>query len=440
MTVMHQRNLLSVTGSPRFIVSLENLRGMMQQVQKSNNMFHAYLQNMMNRSQPQGNIAPNGHQGHPSLDMARSSLPQQQMPPQPQSLLPNRPPVNLRPPPVMKKPSISAQPPPQASTSAAVSTPTPPPAYSALTPAANTPTPTHTASSPQAPKSPKVKASAKPKAPPKRRPSVKNAPAPAPPPAEHQPQTPASSSSGPGNASGSGSGSNTKRQRDEEPSIASTLGASPSGSVANEPSPPKRIKTEWEGPPNEALKKKNEAADNVKTEEDASAFLEQMTELIKMAAGGEGQESLTSDISDTLDQILKGYSDTPDGMLSSLGESSRMHASSPPPTNLPIQDEFFEFIDFSSFATVEDDDDGSKAPTPDLSSSSTNPSPGSGSEADAAHHALLSSTEVKTEDRPDPLRLGTWKEIDGGESAYYQSSDWKWDSPMATQEWAIFPS
>lgn len=437
--MIHQRNLLSVTGSPRFIVSLENLRSMMQQVQKSNTMFNAYLQTMMSRNQqPQGNMAPNGHQGHPSLDMARPSLPQHQMPTQP--VLPNRPPVNLRPPPVMKKPSISAQP-PQPSTSAAVSTPTPPPAYSALTPVASTPTPTHTASSPQAPKSPKVKAPAKPKAPPKRRGSVKNTLAP-PPLAEQQSQTPvASSSSGPGNASGSGSGSNTKRQRDEEPSIASTLGASPSsGSAANEPSPPKRIKTEWEGPPNEALKKKNEAAENVKTEEDASAFLEQMTELIKLAAGGEGQESLTSDISETLDQILKGYGDTPDGMLSSLGESSRMHVSSPPPTNLPIQDEFFEFIDFSSFGTLEDDDDGSKAPTPDLSSSSTNPSPESGSEADAAHHALLSSTEFKTEDRPDPLRLGTWKEIDGGESAYYQSSDWKWDSPMPTQEWAIFPS
>ncbi|KAF9466460.1 hypothetical protein BDZ94DRAFT_1233709 [Collybia nuda] len=430
VTVAHQRTLLSVTGSPRFIVSLENLRGMTQQMQKSSHTFTAYLQSMMNRNQQ---VMSNGHPIHQPLDMARSSLPQHTMPPQP--MLPNRPPVNLRPPP--KK---LTQPPPQPSSSAPVSTPTPPPAYSPLTPAANPPTPNHGASSPQAPKSPKGKAPPKAKAPPKRKMSVKNTPAAAP--TEQQPQTPASNS-GPSNASGSGSGNTIKRQRDEEPSISSTLGASPSsGSVANEPSPPKRIKTEWDGPPDEALQKKNEAAENIKTEEDTSVFLERMTELIKMAAGGEGQESLTSDISDTLDQILKGYSDTPGGILSGMGESSRMHgpsSSSPPPT-IPIQDEVFEFIDFSSFGNVEDDDDGSKAPTPDLlSSSSTNPSPESGSEADAAHHALLSSID-KTDDGPDPLRLGPWKEIDGGESAYYQSNEWKWDSPMSTQEWAIFPS
>jgi hypothetical protein len=418
-------------------------------------MFTSYIHSMMNRNQqqtqhqqqqPPNNVAPSGHSSHPSVDITRPSLPQHQVPPQP--LLPNRPPVNLRPPPIVKKSSTSTQLPPSmqpSSSAVAVSTPTPPPAYSALTPAANAPTPTHAPSSPQAPKSPpKGKASAKSKAVPRRRMSVKNAPVP--PPSEQQPQTPASSS-GSGNASGSGSGNNTKRQREEEPSIATALGASPpSGSAANEPSPPKRIKTEWEGPPNEDLRKKNEAIENIKTEEDASAFLEQMTELIKMAAGEEGQESLTSDISDTLDMILKGIGATPDGLdgrgMSShgLGESSRMQTSSPPPANPPI-DEFVEFFDFSSFGTMDDDDDGSKAPTPDLlSSSSTNPSPESGSEADAAHHALLASTDIKTEDTPDPLRLGTWKEIDGGESAYYQSSDWKWDSPMPTQEWAIFTS
>ncbi|RDB30960.1 hypothetical protein Hypma_000130 [Hypsizygus marmoreus] len=449
-TVQQQHSLLS-NGGP-YIVTFELLKNMMLQVQQSNELANNYLSKAYNRPQqlPQSQQQPHHHQSppggmppsHPPQDMTRPSIPhlpqQQQQQQQPQvPHPPNRPPVNLRPPSIMKKPSVST---PNTSATAAISTPTPPPAYSASTPVASAPTPTQTASSPQAPKSPKGKAPAKPKAPPKsRRASVKNQnpPAPPPPPPE-QPQTPASSSGG-----------NTKRQREEEIPAANAFGASPvaSGSgAASEPSPPKRIKTEWEGPPSEALKKKTDAVENIKTEEDASAFLEQMTELIKMAAGGEGQESLTTDISETLDMILKGYGTVPDGSegahnLSSLGlgESSR---TSPPPTKPPA-DEFVEFFDFSSFDPLEDDDDdGSKAPTPELiPSSSTNPSPESNSEADP-HHALLSSTETKTEDFPDLLRLGTLKEIDGGESAYYQPGDWKWDSPMPTleQPWAIFTS
>lgn len=187
--------------------------------------------------------------------------------------------------------------------------------------------------------------------------------------------------------------------------------------------------------------KKQEAIDDIKTEEDASAFLEHMAELIKLAAGDEGQESLTSDISQTLDEILKGYggpvTDLPESSSSMLSE---LPSVSPAAVKPPV-DEFVEFFDFSSFGNVDDDDSLSKAPTPDLiSSSSTNPSPESNSESDAAHHALTS--DVKVEERPDPLRLGVFKEIDGGESAYYQNPDWKWDSPMPTleQPWAIFTS
>ena len=201
-----------------------------------------------------------------------------------------------------------------------------------------------------------------------------------------------------------------------------------------------------DAPPKPEVDPRAEAVENIKTEEDASAFLEQMTELIKMAAGEEGQESLTSDISETLDQILKGYGSFPESSdpglsLGGLGESSGTNSSAP--TKAPV-DEFVEYFDFSSFGAADDDDDGSKAPTPELiSSSCTKPSPESGSEADAAaHQALVSSMEMKTEEIPDLLRLGTWKEIDGGESAYYQPGDWKWDSPMPTQEppWAIFTS
>jgi len=147
-----------------------------------------------------------------------------------------------------------------------------------------------------------------------------------------------------------------------------------------------------------------------------------------------------------LDTIFKGFGastdDSAGGSMSSLGmggDGSVSQAGGPP----PHVDEFVEFFDFSSFGTLDEDDAGSKAATPDLiSSSSTNPSPESNnSEVDPAHQALTSS-DVKSEDFTDHLRLGVWKEVDGGESAYFQSGQWKWDSPMQSldQPWAIFNS
>ncbi|KAF9059424.1 hypothetical protein BDP27DRAFT_1341465 [Rhodocollybia butyracea] len=235
-----------------------------------------------------------------------------------------------------------------------------------------------------------------------------------------------------------------KRQREEdseaslsqaipEPNVTS---ASP---VANEPSPPKRAKTDWEGPISESLQKKNQAVENVKTEEDATQLLEQVTELIKMAPT-EDQASLSSDISDTLELILKGYGGMPDSdaSFSSLGLGESLDASSSG-SQLPSSNDFTEFFDFSLFPNEEEYE--SKVGTPDLiSSSSTNPSPESQADADPSHHATA-LLDVKQEEY-DPLRLGTLKEIDGGESAYYQSTDWKWDGTMTTleQPWAIFNS
>ncbi|KAG5651516.1 hypothetical protein H0H81_008353 [Sphagnurus paluster] len=419
VTVNQQRNLLnSPTNNPRYLVGLDILRNMMSQVVSANEAISAYFSSQIRPQQGQPPLPPGGNMplNNSTPDMSRplvQSIPPQQLPSQP----PNRPPVNLRAPPIKKQ---------NASTPAAISTPTPP-AYSASTPVASTPTPTQTASSPQAPKSPKTKAPAKPKnPPPKRRPSTASARNP-PTPISHaaeQAQTPTPNGS-----------SSTKRPREEDTFEASP-GASGS-SAANEPSPPKRIKTEWEGPPSDALVKKAEAVENVKTEEDASAFLEQMTELIKRV--GEGQESISSDISDTLEMILKGCGTVPESSetaLSSLSSLSGLGESNIPSSS-STKDEFIDFFDFSRYGAGDDDnDDDSK--TPDLlpsssANSSTNPSPESGTEADAGHHAPSSS---------DLLRLGNWKEIDGGESAYYQSGDWKWDSPMPTQEqpWAIFTS
>lgn len=217
--------------------------------------------------------------------------------------------------------------------------------------------------------------------------------------------------------------------------------------ASNAPSP-KKAKTEWEGERSEALVKKEEQIENIKTDDDANAFLEQMAELIRLAAGNDGQESLTSDISETLDMILKGVGqDTTDpGTMASLTMGNVVGRPSSPSSLLASTDEFQDFLDFTSCAA---DDDYSKPATPDLVvSSSTNPSPESASDsADAAGHAAAGASAAtklanfKIEDSydSDPLRLGVWKEIDGGESAYYQSDKWNWDGPMPVldQPWAF---
>lgn len=177
----------------------------------------------------------------------------------------------------------------------------------------------------------------------------------------------------------------------------------------------------------------------MKSEEDATAFFEQMSELLRMATSNEGQEStLTSDLTETLDMLLKGCSAVPDAPDASLGLLDMRESS--PQSLLSSNDEFGQFFDFSSFSAIEDDDSVSKAPTPDLISSlSTNPSPES--EAETSPHTLPYG-DVKVEEFSDPLRLGTLKEIDGGESAFFHSNEWKYDGPMPIldQPWAIFTS
>jgi len=336
----------------------------------------------------------------------------QQHPPMVTSLRP--PPVSLQPP--IKRGTKAHQP---SGSVGIVSTPSPVPTQSASTPAASAPTPT--ASSPPATKSPKARA------PPKAKPARRTSKAV---PVTTPATEPVASSS-----------ANAKRQREEEAAV-NSLGTS-SGDIANEPSPPKRAKTEWDSPPSEELQRKNEAAENIKTEEEASVFMEQITELIKSA--GVEQSALTTDISETLDMILKGYGSVPDSSDNAgamlLGESRNIRELTPPVSS---NESFEEFIDFS-FGALDEEENTSKAPTPDLvPSSSTGPSPESNTESEAPNHNFLSASssigEHKLEDMSDPLRLGLWKDIDGGEAGYYQSNDWKWDSPMNSldQAWAIF--
>lgn len=331
--------------------------------------------------------------------------------------------------------SVALQPPPTKNKKQPISTPSPAAIPSVSTPVANALTPTLTAASPSAAaKSPKVKANKqKPVTPkePKRRLSkavpMGNTTA-----ESSQPSTSGSMSSNPG-----------KRPREEE--MTTTQGGLSSGEseVANEGSPPKRAKTEWEAQPTEAMLRKDEEIANIKTEEDVTIFFNQMQELIKAAGSQEDGQQMTTGISRTLDMFLKGYSpgaDAMDGLAGGSGSVGELRELTPPPG--PLNDTLDEFFDFS-FGTVEDED--SKAATPDLVSSA-NPSPESNHDGDTAHHLLSSAStstiEVKTEDASDILRLGIWKEIDGGEATYYQMPDSRWDGPMTTvdQPWAIFNS
>jgi len=240
-------------------------------------------------------------------------------------------------------------------------------------------------------------------------------------------------------------------KRPPEEDVAATLTAvAPSeAEVSNAPSP-KKAKTEWQGEPSEALVKKQQEVDNIKTDEDAAAFFDRMKELFAMTASTDNE--IHHELASTLDQILAGVAQEPADAAATAAALSIHGAgdAGPPPTALspligPANDAFSEYIDFSSFTTLEDEDNDSKAPTPDLvPSSETNPSPESGSEGESSG-STGSPDKTKIDepgDRSDPLRLGALGEIDGGESAYYQASEWKWEGPMYTldQPWAISTS
>ncbi|KAJ7575874.1 hypothetical protein C8J56DRAFT_1171771 [Mycena floridula] len=96
------------------------------------------------------------------------------------------------------------------------------------------------------------------------------------------------------------------------------------GLVPNKPSPPKWVKTEWDGPPTEAIRKQNEAVEKaLQSDDEAMAFFDKMTELLSQATNAETQESsdLSADLTETLNQILKGCSAIPDAPDSSLLDS-----------------------------------------------------------------------------------------------------------------------
>lgn len=189
----------------------------------------------------------------------------------------------------------------------------------------------------------------------------------------------------------------------------------------------------------------------MKTEEDTVKFLEQMSSwLTQMGGESDGQDSLKTEIAESLDEILRAYPvAADDGMSLSFIDSINVGGSSSPK---PAAIDPAEFFDFTMYGLSEEDA-GSKADTPDLvqASSSVGPSPGSASETEV-HLPVSASTGADTAKVVDPksepsggdsMSQELWRAIDGGESAFYNSSDnWKWDQPMPPldQPWAIYSS
>ena len=436
--VQQQREALASNPS-QYYMPLQWVKAMIVQATQTNQVFHQWVNNAMRASQ-----AAEVSQPH-----ASTSAPTQPGPPNPQ-LRPPAAPV-ARPPTAQSSVPTSALSPtgPHAHTPAAsgaspqaVSTPS----LSKKTPkpsgdVASASTPSH-ASPPQTPKSPKNKP--KPKPQPKARKPSKVLPVPgASSPAETKPPTPAAAAT-PASAPTPEPMAGSKRPREEEP-VASTSTSTPPSA--------KKIKTEWDDASSDTLLKRQAEADGAKTDEDTVKFLEQMSSwLTQMGGEGDGQDSLKTEIAESLDEILRAYPvAADDGMslaASSFIDSINVGSSSPRQTALDPA----EFFDFTLYGLPEEDA-GSKADTPDLvqASSSVGPSPGSASETE--HPPASASTGADTakivEPKSEPPSGGDsmsqdlWRAIDGGESAFYNSSDnWKWDQPMQPleQPWAIYSS
>lgn len=289
-------------------------------------------------------------------------------------------------------------------------------------PAANsphTPAPAN-AASPQTPQTPKNKPKPKPKI--KRKQSTTTAPT-----AVEEKKEAAESSTAAASTSTAATKTGNKRPREEDT-------AAPVAS-------PKRTKTDWEGPPSNTQEQRAKAAEEApKDDEAASEFVDDM---MRQFAQFEGDATpLVSGINAILATVMPGAAGA-DGAVGASGLEGDS-------TDILGDDlfDFSQYLDFDAGLGT-----GTVGATPELvHGSSANPSPESGSEAEgAANAAPASSASDKTPGSldlgfgalDDPLHIGAWSEIDGGETSYYHGGvGWRWDAPMPTtdQPWAISTS
>ncbi|KAI0261553.1 hypothetical protein BC834DRAFT_940755 [Gloeopeniophorella convolvens] len=391
--------------NPRYVLELHTIRGMIQEADNMDKGLRHGLAVLGRQLPPAFPHASGPSAPQPPPSMAAPAFGQPAT-----SAMPNAPAAAPRPPHAAVPPQRHQRKPSQAQTAgAAVSTPTPPPMHAVSTPTPQAATPSITAPSPQTPKSPgKGKAPAKPKPAPRRKSTKANTLDTS----ASTPATAATPASAPTPADGKGG---HKRPHEDEGE-----GATPGGVSA--PSP-KRVKSEWEGVPNEEVRKRDEQAESVKTDDQALAFVESVTKFID-----ENPESAEA-ASNALDEILRACpptGDFDDSTLSSFSGFGDLPPASP--HHLPANDMMSEFLDLAAW------DD---TPTPDLvAGSSTNPSPESASDQDHPHTGNAGpSPQISNVKEEDMIRSTTWKEISGAPDPMFHSvPGWKWEGMMDTPE------
>ena len=392
--------------NPRYVLELHTIRGMIQEADNMDKGLKTVLAGLGIRSQ--GPMMPSTPQPPPQPTPATAAQFAPSVPP----TAPSAPTTVPRPPhaaTLHRKKQSQSQP-----LGMTLSSPTPPLIPSTSTPTPQVTTPGITAPSPQTPKSPKPKPAPKAKQPPRRKVSAKTnsvgTPTPAP-----APSTPTSSApvDGKGGA---------KRVREDETDA-------PTPGVQSAPSP-KRAKPDWEGPPNEEARKRDEEAENVKTDEQANALFEHLAKLID-----ENPESAEA-ASNALDAILRTCPTAPEMDDSRVAPSLNFPDLQPMSPSHPVGQDFFgDYIDYSAF------DD---TPTPDLvAGSSTNPSPESASDQDHPHtNRAGSSPQIRNGKKNDAYEFlppAAWREISGVDTMFHQAQGWKFDGTLDAPDsaWAI---
>lgn len=438
--------------NPEYMLDLNMVKRLFQMVMTFRNQSASLLQQTdKNRLGPPGGGTGDGFPPQPPLPPSASPAQQPIPQPNPHSIPPAVPP-NAAPSNVQQnRPTTTTQPsniPTKGKQQTSMlnapgNQPTPvapSPAASVVTPSQSVAaaSPTNHAS-PQTPKSPKARNTAKkPAAKQARRPSKAIAPST---PTAEQASTPASSAPTPATIASTPDNKENplKRQREADSSNGQTSNdQSSSSSSSNDDGPVvKRLKGEWENTPDTSVPKHEEEAAAITTNEQAADFFSQMTELMQMVNGSEGQ-SMPSEVSDVLSQVLKSAGSFSGLADSSLGDEASGTSSKSP--KLASQDEFTEYFDYSYFKDEE---------SPDLtanSSTSTGGSPESNL-AETGMHAPPPDTSKSTDSKLatldvfDPSHLGFLGEIDGGEAEYYTFREGlRWDEmPSSAQDthWAI---
>ncbi|GJJ08450.1 hypothetical protein Clacol_002668 [Clathrus columnatus] len=307
------------------------------------------------------------------------------------------------------------------------------------TPFMNAPTPP-TTSSPRTPKSPPKKPSNA------ATPAPNSAPAPAP---KSKPiamnRRPSKAGQIPSTKAG------IKRPREEEVPVPPEIHPEPKA----EPIAKKPKREDWDGPPNDEVEKRRQELDRLETNQDVQNFLARTADDLLVGGavqiGDNSAENPGEDIPNALQDFLRS------APLFGITESFHVPQIYGDPMKLGDfspngeHDNLFEsFLDLSKCAQDEPIPSSSKLDPPDLVHSSanpsTNPSPESAAETPKYENAVISGkikeNAIKIVDdfhMHNPLDHNLWSELNNGEPAYYEQTNFKYDGELPAQDspWAI---